>query len=140
MAPGHVEATLGSAFFHHAVHAQGRLDPLQTGAAEVVAAKIPLHQPVRCLTDRHRIGRGEALQPSREVGRLAQGQLLMAAPTPHGAYHYRPRMDADPHGEPEAFALLQAGVQRPHGVKDAQTGTDSPLGVIFMGLRIAKVH
>ena len=64
----------------------------------------------------------------------------MAATTPHGAYDHRPRMDADPHGEPQAFVLFQAGVQRPHGVEDAQTGTDSPLGVIFMGLRIAKVH
>src|SRR5262245_17651982 len=32
----HVKATLGSAFCHHAVHSHGRLNPLQTGAAEVV--------------------------------------------------------------------------------------------------------
>ena len=102
--PGHVEATLGGAFFHHAVHAQRRLDPLQTGTAEVVAAKIPLHQPVRCLTDRHRIGHSEALQPGREVRCLAQGQLLVAAAAPHGAHDHRPRMDADPHGEPHALA------------------------------------
>ena len=95
---------------------------------------------MRCLTDRHRIGRGEALEPSREVGRLAQGQLLMAATTPHGAHDHRPRMDADPHGEPHVLSAFQASVQRPHGVEDAQASPDGPLSIVFMGLWVAKVH
>jgi hypothetical protein len=49
-------------------------------------------------------------------------------------------MDADPHGQPDAFVLFQAGVQRPHDVEDAQASTDGPLGVVFVGLRVAKVH
>ena len=64
----------------------------------------------------------------------------MAATAAHSAHDHRPRMDADPHGEPHALSTFQAGVQRPHGVEDAQASTDSPLSIIFMGLRVAKVH
>ena len=37
------------------------------------------------------------------------------------------------------LCLCQAGIQRPHGLEDAQAGPHGPLGIIFMGLRIAKV-
>src|ERR1051326_6590437 len=63
----------------------------------------------------------------------------MAAAAAHGAHHYRSRMDTDAHGEPHTPGLFQTGVQGPHGVEDAQTGTHGPLGIIFMRLRIAKV-
>jgi hypothetical protein len=49
-------------------------------------------------------------------------------------------MDADPHGEPDAPGLCQAGIQRPHGVEDAQASAHGPLGVVFVRLRVAKVH
>ena len=81
-----------------------------------------------------------ALQPGCEVGRLAQGQLLVAATASHGAHDHRPRMDANPHREPNAFSLFQAGVQRPQSVEEAQAGTDSSLGVVFVRLRVTKVH
>jgi hypothetical protein len=49
-------------------------------------------------------------------------------------------MDADAHREPHAVGLCQAGVQRPQGVEHANAGVHGPLGVVFVGLRIAKVH
>jgi hypothetical protein len=38
------------------------------------------------------------------------------------------------------LVLFQVGIQRPHGVEDAQASTDGPLGIVFVGLREAKVH
>jgi hypothetical protein len=80
------------------------------------------------------------LEPGREVGRLPQGQLLVAPPAPHRAHGHRPRMDADADGEPQAVGLYQTSVQCLHGVQDAQAGAHGAPDVILMGLRIAKVH
>ena len=49
-------------------------------------------------------------------------------------------MDADAHGKPDALMLFQASVQRPHSVQDAQASMHGPLGIVFVGLWIAKVH
>jgi hypothetical protein len=74
--------------------------------AKVVAANIPLHQPVRRVADRQRVGRSEALQPGCEVGRLSQSQLLVSATVPHRAHNHQPGMDADPDGEARALGLF----------------------------------
>ena len=49
-------------------------------------------------------------------------------------------MHAHPDGQPHAPVLLQTGIQRPHGVENAQARPHRPLGVVFVRLGIAKVH
>ena len=49
-------------------------------------------------------------------------------------------MDAHPHGQPHASFLLQPGVQEPHGLQDAQSGSPGALGIVLVRLGIAKVH
>ena len=49
-------------------------------------------------------------------------------------------MDADPHGQAHTVVTRQGRVQRAHRLDHAQAGAHGPLGVVFMGLRIAKVH
>src|SRR5262245_43859558 len=49
-------------------------------------------------------------------------------------------MDADADCQPDACALRQARIELSHRRHQAKTGTDRPLGIIFMCLGIAKVH
>ena len=44
-----------------------------------------------------------------------------------------------PDGQAHALVLRQAGIERSHGLENAQAGAHGPLGVVFMRLRIAKV-
>jgi hypothetical protein len=48
-------------------------------------------------------------------------------------------MDTQAHGESDTPILRQARPQRTHGLKDPQPRPHRPLGVIFMGLGVAKV-
>jgi hypothetical protein len=49
-------------------------------------------------------------------------------------------MDADADRQADARALRQARIELSHRRHQAQTGPYRPLSVIFMRLRIAKVH
>jgi hypothetical protein len=48
-------------------------------------------------------------------------------------------MDADAHRQSSVLVLRQTGVQRPHGLENAQAAPHRPLGIVFVRLRIAKV-
>src|SRR5215471_5221780 len=48
-------------------------------------------------------------------------------------------MDPDPHGELYPLLLLQASIQCPDGLHDAQPGPDGSGGIVLMCLRIAKI-
>ena len=49
-------------------------------------------------------------------------------------------MDAYTDGELDTFGLLQPGIQVSHRSEDTQPRTYGSLGIIFMGLGIAKIH
>ena len=84
----------------------------------------------------HQAGRcGDRLQPRRKVGRLADNRLFLR----------RARADqiADDH-QPGGYsdAHLQfggSGVEASDAVDQAQSGPDRPLGVVFMGSRVAEI-
>ena len=138
---GHnIEARLRPALRQKLVHPQGLVHPFEGVLAQRLAGKKPLDQPQGGGTDHYRVGRCQPLQPRRNVGRVAQGQLLLPPAAAHGAHHHRPGMHAHPHRQPHAAFLLQADVQRSHGLQDAQASPSSPLGVVLVRLGIAKVH
>ena len=49
-------------------------------------------------------------------------------------------MDAHPHGQAHAVVPRQGRVQGAQRRDETQAGMHGPLGVVFMRLRIAKVH
>src|SRR5215467_4447410 len=49
-------------------------------------------------------------------------------------------MNAYTNGELDTFGLLQMGMQVFYLIKDSQGSAYSSLGVVFMGLGIAKIH
>jgi hypothetical protein len=79
------------------------------------------------------------LQAGGEVGRFAECQLFLAGASAHFPHDDEPGVDPQTHGQLHTALLGQAGIQRLHGLHDAQPGPHGPLGIIFMRLRIAKV-
>jgi hypothetical protein len=49
-------------------------------------------------------------------------------------------MHPQPHGHPVRRRQGEAGVERLDGRHNAEPGPDGPLGVVFMGYGIAKIH
>jgi hypothetical protein len=80
------------------------------------------------------------LDARTHVWNLTQGKLLLSPPTAHVTDNYQSSMYTDTDGKLDTFGLLQMGIEVSHGSKDAQTSSDSSLGIIFMGLGIPKVH
>jgi hypothetical protein len=42
--------------------------------------------------------------------------------------------------ELDAFVLLETSMQGSHGIENTEPSTDSPVGIVFMRVGIAKVH
>ena len=136
----HVEARLRPALRQKLVHPQRFVHPFEDMLTQCLAGKEPREQSQGRGTDHDRIGSRQFLQPGGDVGRLAQGQVLLPPAATHGAYHHRTGMHAHAHGQPHAPVLLQPSVQWPQRFEYAQACPASPLSVVFVRLGIAKVH
>jgi hypothetical protein len=79
------------------------------------------------------------LQPGRHVGRIAQGELFLMAPTAHLPYHHQAGMDARSDSQTEASLPFKSFIQRPHGVEQAQSCPHGVLCIVLMGLPPAKI-
>src|SRR5262245_35783547 len=104
-----------------------------------MTGKIPLDESRSRLADRHSIRRSQSLYTCSDVGGFTQRQLFLSAASTHLAYHDQPSMDPQAYSQADALILLQAGIQCPHGVEDAQSCPHGPLGIVFVSLRIAKI-
>ena len=89
--------------------------------------------------DHQRVGRCQVLQPCRNIGRLPQGQRLVACPCTDVTHHHQAGMDPQPHRHLLSRRQRRVGQKRSEGVQQAQPRPDRPLGVIFMRHRIAKI-
>ena len=61
------------------------------------------------------------------------------ADTPDLPDDHQPGMDTEAHSDPHPVALLQVGIKGLHGPDNPEAGAHGALGVVFMGLGIAKV-
>jgi hypothetical protein len=106
---------------------------------QVFQVKRVPHQPCRHGTDDHHIGRGEGLEPRREVGRFPERQMLVPLTTSHHPHHDRARVDAEPHGELNPVLRRQTGIQGGDGLDNAQTGVHGASGIVFVSRGVAKI-
>ena len=106
---------------------------------QVFQGKGALHQPGRHGANDHRVGRGEALEPRRDVGRFPERQVLVPPATPHHPHHDRAGVDAEPHGEVDTVLCRQTGIQGGDGLDNAQAGVHGAPGIVFMGRGVAKI-
>ena len=112
---------------------------LEGRGAQVFEHKGLAHQPRRHRADHHGVRCGQAFQAGRNVGRFAQGQLLVPAPATDVSDDHRSRVDAKPDGELHAVAGLQTRIQPPDGLDEFHARVHRPLRIVFMRLWVAKV-
>src|ERR687888_150372 len=92
------------------------------------------------VTDHERIRRSQSFDARSNVRDVTQGQLFLSSGAPHLPNYDQPRMNPQPNTELNTFGLLQTLIQVSQSSKHAEPRPYRTLGVIFMGLGIAKVH
>jgi hypothetical protein len=107
---------------------------------ERLTDKIAVDEVGSRRADDDRIRGCQALESCRNVRRLPQGKLLLPSTTADLADHHQPGVDTEPHRQAHPVRLLQARIQRPHGLDDPEPAAHGPLGLVFMSLGIAEVH
>src|SRR5450432_54805 len=115
-------------------------EPAERRDRHRLAREPPLYQPVRALADEHGVGRSDALQPSCDVGRLAERQPLVATGARDLTNHDDPGVDADPHRE--IWTLSDGGtlgVQLAQRLDDCETALYGPLRIVLAGKRESKI-
>ena len=137
---GDGQATLHPAGAQHVIHLQGRRQVNERVGAQGLAAEIPRGELLRSGRDHQRVGRGQGGEPQRNIGRLPQGQRLVARPHPDIVHHHQARMHAQAHRQRLARRQRRVGRACSESVQQGQPGPDGALGVIFMRHRIAKIH
>ena len=123
----------------HTADRHGLCDPMERVRSQVFQGKGALHQPCCHGTNHHRIGRGEGLEPRRDVGRFPERQVLVPPATAHHPHHDGAGVDAEPHGEVHTVLRRQTGIQGGDGLHNAQAGVHRTPGLVFMGRGVAKI-
>jgi hypothetical protein len=93
-----------------------------------------------CLTDDDRVWLSQVLEPSRNIWRVPERQVLLPLPIAYGTYNDQTGMDPHAGCQADRVLWLEPLIQYTEGFEHLETGTDRPLSIIFMRLRIAKVH
>jgi hypothetical protein len=107
---------------------------------ERLTHKIAVDQVGGRRADHDHIRGRQALEACRNVRRLLYGELFLPPTTADLADHHQPGVDAEPHSQTDPVRLLQAHIQRPHGLDHPEPAADGPLDSVFMGVGIAEVH
>jgi hypothetical protein len=95
---GHIEAGLHSTLAQDTIDRGGRQYADEWMRAQGVADEEPPDQAVGDRADHDRIGCGKPLQPSGQMGGLAERQLFAPGAAAHVSYDHQPGMDAQTHG------------------------------------------
>ena len=114
-------------------------NPVECVRPEVFEGKGALYQTCRHGANHHHVGRGEGLEPRRNVGRFPEHQVLGPPTTAYHPHHDRASMNAEPHGELHTVLCRQTGIQGRDGLDNAQAGVHRTPGLVFMRCRVAKV-
>ena len=136
---GHLQATLGRTGAQDAIHLEGLRQAGERVRTQRLTPEIASDELMRRGGDHQRVGRCQVLQPCRNIGRLPQGQRLVACPCTDVAHHHQAGMDPQPHRHLLSRRQRRVGQQRGEGVQQAQPRPDRSLGVVFMRHRIAKI-
>src|SRR5215467_5730877 len=134
-----LEATMRFTGSTHLIHGQRPRDPGDGTLPQGTTEKQALRQLQRGGADHDSIGLRETLQPGRNVWRLTQRQLFTPRATAYLSDDNLPCMDAYTDGDLDPVFLCQTGIKRCDSGDNVQPSVDSTLGIILMGVRIAKI-
>jgi hypothetical protein len=135
-----IQATLSTTFLEDSVHVDGLSYTSECLGSQVLALKIALNEAVGVSTDNDRIGLRQALNAGSFIRHFTECQGLIPPFSTHLPHNDQPRMNAYPDTELDTFVLLQTGIEISHRSEDTQARTYCSVGIVFMGLGIAKVH
>jgi hypothetical protein len=103
--------------------------------AKIAAPKETVPKSVRGGGDDDAVSLGEGLKAGGHVRGLAQGELLVPAPTTDLIYHHAPGVDAHPDREP----LVGAGLEAADRIDNPEPRPDRPMGVVLVRLGVPEV-
>ncbi len=132
--PG-LEAAAGGTFAQHRERRHRHRQAFQRLRRQRRQLERTADQLPRGLGDHHLARFGHALQPGRQIGRLADHRLLLRRPLADQlADHDQARRDADPTGERRL-----ASAEPPDRRDNRQPGPNSALGLVLMRHRPAEI-
>ena len=140
MGRGDFQATLHPTGPQDAIHPQGLRQTSERLRPQRLTGEIARDELIRRRRDHQRIGRRQGLQARRNIGRLPQRQGLVTCSRPDVAHHDETRMHAQAHRDRLPGGQRALGGAWSEGLQNAKARPDGPLGVVFMGHRIAKIH
>ena len=115
--------------------------PRSVLCSQVLALKIPLDQAIGRVTDRNRIGLQPVLGFWRQCSASSPSAKLLLTPcSPIAPMTTNPVCIPSRTASWIPLCLPQTCIQVSHGIENTQARTYRSLGIIFMGLGIAKVH
>ncbi len=103
--------------------------------AECLQPEPIAEQPARGGGDHHRAGLGQSLQSCGQVRRLADHRLLL-----RGALANQIADHDEPGGDADAHLQRVGGGNAAHRLDHREAGAHRPLGIVFVGARIAEIN
>jgi hypothetical protein len=99
---------------------------------------VALREPRRHVADQDVIGIGERLEPSGEMGGVADGRVVHPEIVSDAADHDEPAVESHPHAQGCALPFGRTLVEGEQRLTDAQSGIDSPERVLLERHRRTK--
>ncbi len=100
---------------------------------EVLEREEPRSNAVRLLAHHDLAGLGDAQEPRREIGRVADGRIIHAEVPADRSDHDQPGVDSHPHPELGSMGPAHVGGERLELLLDRQRRAERPVGVILVG-------
>src|SRR5262245_41745859 len=110
------------------LHRRG--DALEFDLAETSVFEQLTGQPAGARGDPDRVGPGQSLQASGEIGRIAGDVVL----------DYLAADDNQPSGNPNPGVELFGLIEPRYPIDQRQSASRGPLGIVLMRLRIAEIN
>ncbi len=138
--PCDLEPADGAGRPQNAMHGDEPGHALELLRAQGLGHEVALHQIPGRVADHHRLGRGDRLQASGDVGSLAHDRHpLPRLAHAHLAGDHHPGVDADPHPQRDAVLVTQPDVELLQFVQHREAGVYRALGAVLARLRVAEV-
>ena len=129
-----IEAAFDRACPQHRPRPHRPSDPFEVSCPEVVKLKEIAQKFSRALGDNHRIRLGNSLQARGKIWRLADNAALLRASRIHQVANHN-----QTGGNADTGLQRRARLEFAHRRDQLQPRPYRPLGVVLMGLRIAKI-
>ncbi len=124
---------------HDRVEPHGLGYAFEVVGAEFLQDKQALRKLRRHRANHHGVGLSQTFKPRRNVGRLTQRQVFVAAAAAHFTHHHWAGMNADAHGKFNVIRCFDTRVERSHRLDNPQSRIDGARRIIFVRHGEAKI-